>query len=211
MKLRLLVLGAVFACAGALASCETMSAEECAGADWSQLGYRDADGNGQDRFADRAESCGEKGYNADPTAYRSGWAEGIRSFCQPYRAFSFARNGGSFNGSCPGDLDHEFRYAFADGRRVYDLQQDINNARSEISRLEERRHDIDGHLRDAENDLDEATTDETRRQIHNRIDDLRRERRDVNDDLDVANRNIPRLERVMSDLRYEIGDRWGAW
>jgi hypothetical protein len=212
MNLKLLALAGVFAAAVALASCETMSAEECAGADWGQLGYTDADGNGQDRFASRAESCAEKGYSADADTYRRGWAEGLRSFCQPYRAFSFARAGSSFSGSCPADLDQDFRYAYADGRRVYDLQQEINNARSEISRLEERRRDLDDQLDEYEGDLDDSTlTEEQRRHIRNRIDEIRRERRDANDDLDVANRNVPRLERLMSDLRYDIGGRWGPW
>jgi hypothetical protein len=177
-----------------------MSAEECAGADWGALGYRDADNNGQDRFGDRAESCADKGYSADAESYRRGWAEGIRSFCQPYRGFAFARDGGSFAGACPAELDEDFRYAYNDGRRVYDVQQDVQEARNEISRFESRRRELDEDLREAEDDLDEAT-----------IDELRRQRRDNNDDLDVAQRNLPRLERMLSDLRYEIGNRWGPW
>jgi hypothetical protein len=211
MKLKALALVAAVAGIAALSGCETMSAEECAAADWGQLGYRDADNNGQDRFADRAESCAEKGYSADPDTYRGGWSEGIRAFCQPYRGFAFARAGGSFNGSCPGDLDEGFRYAYGDGRRVYDLQQDVQEARNEVSRFESRRRELDEDLREAEDDLDEATTDEERTRIRNRIDELRRQRRDNNDDLDVAQRNVPRLERLMSELRYEIGDRWGPW
>lgn len=211
MKLKALALVAALAGFAALSGCETMSAEECASAEWGQLGYRDADNNGQDRFADRAESCAEKGFGADAESYRAGWSEGIRAFCQPYRGFAFARGGGSFNGSCPGDLDQGFRYAYNDGRRVYDVQQDINEARSEISRYESRRRELDDDLHELEDGLEAATTDEERTRIRNRIDQVRRERRDNNDDLDVAQRNVPRLERMLSDLRYEIGDRWGAW
>lgn len=211
MKLKLIAFAAVAVAAAALASCETMSAEECAGADWGALGYRDADNNGQDRFGDRAESCADKGYSADADSYRRGWAEGIRAFCQPYRGFAFARNGGSFAGSCPAELDEDFRYAYNDGRRVYDVQQDVQEARNEISRFENRRRELDEDLREAEDDLDDATTDEERARIRNRIDELRRQRRDNNDDLDVAQRNLPRVERALSDLRYEIGNRWGAW
>jgi hypothetical protein len=211
MNLKLLMLAAVMAGAAALASCETMSAEECVSADWGQVGYRDADSNGEDRFASRAESCADKGIGADADAYRRGFAEGLRSFCQPYRGFSFARGGGTFNASCPADLDQDFRYAYADGRRIYDLQQEINEARSQISSLESRRHELDEDLERTEDDLNEATTDAERQRFRNRINELRGLRRDVNDDIDVAQRNVPRLERQMSDLRYQIGDRWGPW
>jgi hypothetical protein len=211
MKLKAMLLIAAVGAMAALAGCETMSAEECAAADWGQLGYADADANGQDRFANRAESCADKGYVADADAYRAGWSEGIRSFCQPYRAFAYARAGGGFNGSCPADLDEGFRYGYNDGRRVYQIQQDIQHARGQISNLESRRYQIDEDVRDRERELREATTDEERARIRNLLEELRRERRSVNDDLDIAQRNVPRLERLMSDLRYEIGDRWGPW
>lgn len=125
MKLQAFALvGAVFALV-VLTGCETMSAEECATANWRQLGYSDADRNGTDNLADRAESCAEKGISADAQAYHRGFEDGLRAFCQPPRGFDFARRGGSFNGYCPGDLDQDFRYAYADGRRVYDLQQTL--------------------------------------------------------------------------------------
>ena len=57
-----LLLAALFFGAFALSACETMSAEECALADWRSLGYSDASGSGATRFADRQESCNKKGY-----------------------------------------------------------------------------------------------------------------------------------------------------
>ena len=210
MKLQAFALvGAVFALA-VLTGCETMSAEECATADWRQLGYSDADRNGTDNLADRAESCAEKGISADAQAYHRGFEDGLRAFCQPPRGFDFARRGGSFNGYCPGDLDQDFRYAYADGRRVYDLQQTLDSAQSAVDTAIRRRNDIDDNIRGQEGLLQAATTDAERNRIRGVIEGMRRERRDVNDDLRVAQEQLPRLTYQMNMLRSELGGRWGS-
>lgn len=210
MKLQALALiGVVFALS-ALAGCETMSVEECATADWRQLGYADADRNGTDNLANRAESCADKGIAADAQAYHIGFEDGLRSFCQPPRAFDFARRGGSFNGYCPGDLDEGFRYAYGDGRRVYDLQQSIDAARRAVDTAVRRRNEIDDNIRGQEGLLQAATTDAERNRIRDVIEGMRRERRDVNDDLRVAQEQLPRLTYQMNVLRSELGGRWGS-
>src|SRR5574338_602734 len=105
MKLKALLVAAALAAGGALlASCETMSEEQCQVADWHALGYSDAAGAANDRFADRAESCARKGVSSDQAAYYAGFEDGMRAFCTPEHGFQFARNGGSFSGSCAADL-----------------------------------------------------------------------------------------------------------
>ncbi len=212
MKLKALLVAAALAAGGALlASCETMSAEQCQAADWGSLGYSDAAGNASDRFADRAQSCAEKGVSADQAAYESGFANGMRAFCTPEHGFQFARNGGSFSGACAPDLAENFAYAFADGQRVHDAQSEIDNARSRISSIESRRSQIDEDLHDRENSLREATTDEERQHRQDQINDLRRRRREANEDLRVANDALPRLLRNLDNIRAEIGGRYGPW
>jgi hypothetical protein len=211
MKLQALALVGAIAALAALAGCETMSAEECSTADWAQLGYNDANSNGTDGFANRAESCAEKGISADNDAYRRGFEDGIRNFCQPERGFEFARRGSSFNGYCPADLDSDFRYAYADGRRVYELEQDLDEARRNVDNAERRRDAIDQNIRAHEDQLQAATTEAERRQIRGDIERLRRERRDANDDIRVAQEQLPVLQYQMNILRAELGHRWGSW
>lgn len=212
MKLKaLLVAAALAAGAALLASCETMSAEQCAAADWGSLGYSDAAGGADDRFASRAESCARKGFQADQSAYDEGFSNGMRAFCSPEHGFQFARNGGSFNGTCAADLAEDFSYAYADGRRVHDAQAEIDDARSKISSAESRRNDIDHDLREHDRALRDATTDEDRHRIQDEIDNLRRERRDANEDLRIANDALPRLLRNLDNIRAEIGGRYGPW
>jgi hypothetical protein len=206
-----MMIAVALAGAGALlASCETMSAEECAAADWRTLGYSDAASNGASRLSERTESCAEKGLLVDADAYNAGLANGFYEFCQPQRAFAFGRRGGTFNGSCPGEMQSAFFAAYNDGQRVHDAESQLNEARSRVSSLESRRRDIDDNIGSRERSLAEATTDEERARHRAEIDRLRRERRDVNEDIRVAQVNVPRMQRLVDDLRYEIGSRWGS-
>ncbi len=195
----------------ALTACETMSAEECAAADWRALGFNDAANNGAERFGDRAESCAEKGFGADGGAYASGFSDGMYQFCQPPNGFAFARRGGVFNGSCPADLQYDFLAAYNDGRRVRDAEYELSDARSDISALESRRRDIDEDLRDREREFAAATVEEERKRLQEEIDRLRRERRNANDDLRSAEQRIYYAQRRIDDLRLEIGARWAPW
>lgn len=194
-----------------LASCETMSAEECALADWRALGYSDAASSGATRFADRQESCNDKGYRADFEAYQSGQREGLRAFCEPNHAFAFAMRGGSFSGRCAADQAEAFGFAFADGRRVYEAQSALRSAESEMSSLRYRRDAIDRDIDAREDGLRDATTDEERRRIRDDLRDLRRERHDVLDDMRVAQDAVALRTDMVDRLRYDIGARWGAW
>jgi hypothetical protein len=212
MKLKALAVAAVLAAAGGLlASCETMSAEECAGADWGQLGYNDASRSGRDSFGDRAQSCADKGFTADQGAYLNGFGSGMRVFCTPEGGFQFARNGGTFSGQCPSDLAEDFSYGYADGRRVHDAQAEIDSIRGAISSAESRRNQNEEDMNDRQRALRDAQTDQERADWRAAIDQLRRERRAIDDDLRNANDRLPRALRLMDQIRYDIGGRYGPW
>ncbi len=211
MKFRAFLIAAALVAAGVLAGCETMSAEECAAADWRALGFGDAAQNGADRFADRAQSCAEKGISADGAAYASGFGEGMVQFCQPPNGFQFARRGGSFNGSCPAELQGAFYAAYGDGQRVHAVESELNEARNQINSIESRRREIDGDIRDHEDALRASTDKDVRERLVNEIEALRHERYDTNDDLELAQRRATYAQRRVNELHYEIGNRWVSW
>jgi hypothetical protein len=211
MKLKALALVAAVAGLAGLMGCETMSAEECAVADWAALGHADAASNGSSRIDARATSCGERGISVDAEAYHRGFDAGMYEFCQPANGFAFGRRGGSFSGYCPGELQQDFGYAFNDGQRVRAAEQALNSAESEISRLRGNRQEIDDNIGSHERQLAEATTDAERNRHRAEIERLQRERRRNNDDLRIAQEQIPYAQRAVDRLRYEIGNRWGDW
>ncbi|MBL8549362.1 MAG: DUF2799 domain-containing protein [Hyphomonadaceae bacterium] len=194
----------------ALASCETMSAEECAVADWRGVGYGDG-ASGQNRFSARQESCAKKGFAADLDAYRAGHQEGLRVYCTPPRGFQRGLSGSDYDGFCPADLDELFSVAFADGRRVHEVRVPLEAARSEHNRLENRRDQIDRDIPRKEEELRVATTDDDRRRLREEIRSLNDERRRVNDDLRTKQSELRWRGAEEERLRYEIGDRWGPW
>src|SRR3546814_17035484 len=81
----------------ALASCNTMSKEECRVADWKVVG--DTDGaagyDPQRRFADHVKSCAKSGAAPDQTGWYEGYRSGITRYCPP---LSGASNGGAGRG-----------------------------------------------------------------------------------------------------------------
>jgi hypothetical protein len=211
MKLKALALAAAIAGLTGLMGCETMSAEECATADWEALGLNDAAQNGSSRYEARATSCGEHGALADAGAYQRGFDAGMYQFCRPENGFALARRGGTFSGACPYELQEEFGYAYTDGQRVRDAEQALAQVENELSSLRSERSEIDDNIGSHERQLAEATTDEVRARHRNEIERLQRERRRVNDDIRVAQAQAPSLRREVDALRYEIGSRWGDW
>ena len=64
-----------FACL-ALAGCVSMDANECRGADWYQVGFRDGLSGIQRMDNVYDDQCGKHGAKPDVTAYAKGWQEG---------------------------------------------------------------------------------------------------------------------------------------
>lgn len=210
MHLRGILIAAGLAFGAVLAGCETMSAEECAAADWRYLGFNDAAANGTDRFASRAESCGEKGFTADGGAYGAGFAEGMYRFCQPPNAFNYALRGATFNGACPAELQRDFYAAYGDGRRIYEARSELDTARNRMNVIAPRIEEIDDDIRgkiEAQRGQSQAERDRLQREIDN----LRSERRNLVDERRDLQPRLVYLERHVGDLRMDIGNRWGPW
>ena len=142
MRATILAFAGFAAALFAVSACETMSAEDCATADWASLGYQDAANNGAERLAARAESCTAAQVTPDANAYRSGFENGMGAFCQPRNGFQFAASGRTFVGSCPAELDKDFRAAYFDGQEVRSAEQQAEESRSRVRTTEvaHRRH-----------------------------------------------------------------------
>lgn len=210
MRTHLAALAIAAVAALGLASCETMSAEECAAADWRAIGYSDG-AQGSNRFSARQESCARKGFGADLNAYLSGNAEGARFYCTPQRGFQRGLSGTGYAGFCPPDLDGAFSAAHADGLRAYQVTTALSAAENEQRRLENRRGEIDTDIRNTESQLAQAATDEERGRLRNELGRLNDERRRVNDDIRTQMREVRYRSEDLDRARYDIGNRWGPW
>ena len=139
-----------------LASCASLSPEQCQNADWRQVGYADgANGLPGSRIQDHASACAKIGAKPDMEAYLSGRMEGLVSYCQPENGFDVGRRGAPDNaGDCPPHVRGAFLQNYRQGREINALESQINtlrgtmdNERREMRRREDRIEDIRKELR----------------------------------------------------------------
>ena len=139
-----------------LASCASLSPEQCQNADWRQVGYADgANGLPGSRIQDHASACAKIGAKPDMEAYLSGRMEGLVSYCQPENGFDVGRRGAPDNaGDCPPHVRGAFLQNYRQGREINALEAQISslrgtmdNERREMRRREDRIEDIRKELR----------------------------------------------------------------
>ncbi len=123
-----------------------MSKDECRTVDWRTVGYEDGvAGQPGDRIGEHRRACAEYGVTPDLTAYLAGRAAGLREYCQPHNGYRAGANGYTYYDTCPADLAEAFEIAYDEGpalyvreRRVTDTEEQIEDKRREIRRLEDR-------------------------------------------------------------------------
>ncbi|MCY0096273.1 DUF2799 domain-containing protein [Hoeflea ulvae] len=183
-----------------LTSCQTMSKEECAVADWRVVGEQDgaAGYNPQDRFAGHVKACTKAGVAADQTLWYQGYQKGLPRYCTPLNGLSVGSQGKTYANVCPLDLEPGFREG-------YDLGRLQHRKRSEISTLESRISAIERDIRADEDLIRDRKED--RRTIERRIDDNRWKIRDLERDIGRLQSDLRRINEDMEDLRYSYAAR----
>ncbi|AEQ53875.1 DUF2799 domain-containing protein [Pelagibacterium halotolerans] len=131
--LRLLLVCAALLGALVLASCATLSQEQCEAGDWRAIGFNDgADGRPADRISSHAEACSEYGIAVDSALYQTGRAEGLGVYCRLGNAERQGRSGDRYYGVCEGELGVAFARVHAAAGEIYDRQAELNSLDSEI-------------------------------------------------------------------------------
>jgi len=129
---------------GACAS--KMSKDECRNVDWRTVGYEDGvAGQPGDRIGEHRRACAEYGVTPDLNAYLAGREAGLREYCQPHNGYRAGVNGYTYYDTCPAELAPAFEKAYDEGRALYvrerrvaDADEQIEDKRREIRRLEDR-------------------------------------------------------------------------
>lgn len=193
-----------------LASCATMSKDECKSADWYIKGLADAsDGYALDRMADHAKACARVGVTPKAKDYEAGHKKGARLFCVANKGYSEGRRGASYNGICPRDLEGNFLRAYRDGQDLFALQQKIAQLNNDIahsqaqveanySEIHRLKHDI----------IDRDSSPQERRHKLRRIDELQYEITDLQIRLDRSAYEIEWINndyRILEDKHYRMG------
>ncbi len=174
-----------------LASCNTLSKEECVAADWRVIGESDgaAGYEPQERFAAHAKSCERVKIVPDQTIWYQGYQAGLVRYCTPMSGLMHGQAGHGYSNVCPPETAAGFLRGYTLGNRQHSLQSRLSSLQSDYGSKEAEIDDLSRKLKDA--------ADADRHDIRRRMDDLeddmrriRREQRDVEDELDDASAEV---------------------
>jgi len=154
-----------------LASCATMSPEECQLADWREVGLRDGlRGETLALLGKRADDCSKVNVAIDQQAYQQGRIQGLQSYCRLDQAVPLGLSGAGYAGVCPPETEALFVPRYQAGRAVYVLRAELRGLDDSAQRLERRLLDL---RRDEELRLRNASTDAERSKVRREIEDER--------------------------------------
>ena len=171
--------------AGALlASCATLSEDQCQVGDWRAVGLADGiKGRPASALSRHVDACSQYGIGIDRAVYQAGRAEGLAAYCRPEIAAAEGLAGQAYFGVCEGDLGVAFARIHRAGEAVYDLEVERNSIESEIGSLVRRM-------------AQPGLTDPERADLARQIRALERER-------DSVRRQIRLAERRLSLIKTE--------
>lgn len=196
-----------------LASCAVMSEEACLRGDWGAAGFKDGEaGRPQSRLDERAKACAKTGVMPDAGLYWQARDQGLRLYCTPRRGFEEGRLGNRYGAVCPEPAEGDFLMAYADGQRVHAATSRLSEAESDRASADRRAEKRDNEARGVEDELSNpALNNEQKRELHDRLNRLRSERRDAIEDgrrADWAKRDA---EREVDDLERRFAPIYGGW
>lgn len=128
----------------ALASCSTLSKNECLNADWQTIGYQDGyKGRLKSRLNKHRKSCAEYGVKPKLEEYLTGYDKGLTEYCKPVRGYRRGLLGYNNKRICKGDTRKQYNNAYRYGRHIYGLEHQVKENEESINYIVERNHRID--------------------------------------------------------------------
>lgn len=209
---RLLILGLAVT-AGALAGCATLTTEQCLQGDWGAVGFKDGEaGRAQSRLDDHAKACAKSGVVPQAAPYFAAREQGLKLYCTQDRGFREGRTGSSYAGVCPPGPERGFLVGYGDGQFVRAAEERLSQARSDRDSADHRAEKRDREARGVEDELkNPALNDEQKKELRDRLNRLRSERRQAVEDGRRAEWAARDAEREVDELHHRFGVRYGGW
>lgn len=182
--------------------CATMNQSECQVANWEIIGLEDASaGRSSSYIGQHRSACAEYGLSPDLELYMKGYERGLARFCTYQNGLNLGSNGRSYASICSGDSAEDFMRGYSQGRQDFEMRQNINRLKSEISRHHQRLQQIEIQIDKKEDLIVSAnTSSESRRQLLAEIESLREEKQ-------VIELELPEFERELFQLEDEYARR----
>lgn len=191
---------ALVGCVLLLASCSSLSKEECSLGDWNAIGFADGSkGKGSARIESHRKACAEFGVSPDLDSYLAGRERGLNHYCAASNGYQEGLHGRSYNGGvCLGRDEPFFLEAYNAGLAVHDVKDKIDDLESDIRK---NGREID----DAEKALNLArsrkiTSAHDGEAVRNELLTLAAQLERLNGEKRVIEKEIELLERELSRL-----------
>ena len=147
-----------------ISGCASMSESECQMADWRAIGFEDgAMGRSSSRIGEHRSACADHGVAPDHSAYKEGYAEGVREYCTPAEGFARGKRGAAYTGFCPNDLRDAFVAGYKLGKKHYQIKKEIDGHRAKINSSNSRISQLEKKVREKEAELIDSDTEKERR------------------------------------------------
>lgn len=196
---KILKIFSVVAISGLLLSCATMSKDECRHADWYLKGLEDGNkGYSESRIVEHGKACARVSVSPDVKDYSDGHKKGARLYCVPEKGYSEGRNGSTYNGICPPELENNFLRAYRDGKELYTIQRNMDSLATELNSNELRINNNYDQMAQLKRDIVNSDDPKERNNKMHRIDELQDE---INDLLIRSDRAAHELNLFRNDLR----------
>lgn len=178
-----------------LASCASISREECLQGDWAAIGLRDgvAGERADAQFDRHVRQCAKVDVTPQRSEWQRGYDQGLQRFCTPLSGLSEGQGGRINRNLCPAALAAGFDQGHALGLREHAQRVRIQNIVNEMSSLRDRNHVIVAALAAADNAG-------LRAELHNNQSELLR----LQLDLGFERAALSRLEREVRAFRAQF-------
>lgn len=133
---KVLLSGAAIGLTLFLASCATLSQQECEAGDWRAVGMSDgANGYPASRIEDHNSACSDYNISVNRELYEAGRQDGLRSYCRLERAERDGLRGRRNYNSCQGEIGIAFNRVYDAANEVYRIDAQINSSESNLDGL----------------------------------------------------------------------------
>lgn len=124
--------------AALISGCATLTESDCRGAQWTDIGFRDArHARPEDRFAEHAKACSKYGVAPDHGAYFEGRKAGLQQYCTRRSGLQVGQAGESYENVCSAPNEQEFLVGFNVGHELYEARKRLEEVKVGIRRIEE--------------------------------------------------------------------------
>lgn len=158
-----------------VAGCTGFGQIDCQSADWALVGFEDGEsGKPISDIRDYQEACSDQASSMDLSAYKIGYEEGVRAYCQPENGFELGQNGVQYLVVCPADLSLDFQREYLDGIRFYPFYRNISERQMSIMSNTATMGSLQGNIASASMRMDSPGISHIERnQLRQNIDSMR--------------------------------------